>query len=100
VHAGLFNGPLKEIIKERREKEGMTEKGTEKTRGILRKKETKERNYAFLTFSTSSVKIPLRLSGPFREGAAVTGLAAAELSYTQVIKYHQILRIFYTPVRK
>jgi hypothetical protein len=59
----------------------------------------KERNYTFLTFSISSVKIPLRLSGAFREGAAVTGLEAAEVSYTQVIKCHQIPRIFYTSIK-
>lgn len=74
-------------------------KQTENVRNSKEKKETKERNYTFLTFSTSSVKIPLRLSGAFREGAAVTGLAAADVSYTQVIKCHQIQRMFYTPTK-
>jgi len=87
--------------KEGRKKEW--EKGKQKRREIKKKErkenETKERNYAFLTFSTSSVKIPLRLSGAFRDGAAVTGLAAAEFSYTQVIKCHQIPRIVYTPIK-
>jgi hypothetical protein len=92
IFPGFFNGRLTKRTGERRK----DRKGQRKRRPAILKQEG---THTFLTFSSSSVKIPLRLSGPLREGAAVTGLAAVEVSYTQV-NYHQILRMFYTPVQK
>jgi hypothetical protein len=53
---------------------------------LMVKKETKHFDNSSRTLSTSSVKIPLRLSGSFRWTVVVTGLEVAEVSYVQMIQ--------------